>query len=216
MPSSLLRPYQGRHRAVPTSSRTTPRAIVAVAGAGLTTAALATGGAGADAATTKGKSVVRTPLLVEGARGGAVRDLQASLKVSVTGQLGNQTVAAIKSFQRRHHLPVTGRADRLTWRALPKVKAPASRSADRKVGGSGLGLDSLNWSALARCESGGNPRAVNSAGYYGLYQFSVGTWRGVGGSGMPHRASAQEQTYRAQLLYKRSGARPWPYCGKLL
>ena len=216
MPSSFLRPYQGRHRAVPTSSRTAPRAIVAVAGAGLTTAAFAAGGAGADAAPAKGKSIVRTPLLIEGARGGAVRDLQAGLKVSGPGYLGDQTVAALKTFQRRHHLPVTGKADSLTWRALPKVKAPASRSADRKVGGSSLGLDSLDWAALARCESGGNPRAVNSAGYYGLYQFSIGTWRGVGGSGMPHQASAEEQTYRAQLLYKRSGARPWPYCGKLL
>ncbi|NHC46223.1 transglycosylase SLT domain-containing protein [Motilibacter sp. K478] len=135
---------------------------------------------------------------------------------TVTGTFGPKTVAAIKAFQRRNHLPVTGKADALTWRALPKVKAPASRSADRKVGGRDLGLDSLNWSALARCESGGNPRAVNPAGYYGLYQFNVGTWRGVGGSGMPHHASAEEQTYRAQLLYKRSGARPWPHCGKLL
>ncbi|NHC13773.1 transglycosylase SLT domain-containing protein [Motilibacter sp. E257] len=138
------------------------------------------------------------------------------MKVSVTGQFGPKTAAALKAFQRRNHLPVTGKADALTWRALPKVKAPASRSADRKIGDRSLGLDGLNWSALARCESGGNPRAVNPAGYYGLYQFSVGTWRGVGGSGLPHRASAQEQTYRAQLLYKRSGSRPWPHCGKFL
>jgi uncharacterized protein YabE (DUF348 family) len=30
--------------------------------------------------------------------------------------------------------------------------------------------DGLNWAALAQFESGGNPRAVNPAGYYGLYQ----------------------------------------------
>ena len=33
--------------------------------------------------------------------------------------------------------------------------------------------DGLNWAALAQCESGGNPRAVNAGGYYGLYQFSL-------------------------------------------
>lgn len=77
--------------------------------------------------------------------------------------------------------------------------------------------DGLNWPALARCESGGNPRAVNRAGpYYGLYQFSRSTWRSVGGSGLPSDASPDEQTYRAQVLYKRSGAGQWPHCGKHL
>lgn len=78
------------------------------------------------------------------------------------------------------------------------------------------GADGLNWAALARCESGGNPRAVNPAGYYGLYQFNVATWRGVGGSGMPHHASAAVQTYRAKLLYKSRGRSPWPHCGRYL
>lgn len=78
------------------------------------------------------------------------------------------------------------------------------------------GTDGLNWGALANCESGGNPRAVNPAGYYGLYQFNVTTWRSVGGSGMPHLASAGEQTYRAKLLYKSRGRSPWPTCGRLL
>jgi len=63
------------------------------------------------------------------------------------------------------------------------------------------GADGLNWGALANCESGGNPRAVNPAGYYGLYQFDLGTWRSVGGSGLPTAASAGEQTFRAKLLY---------------
>lgn len=74
------------------------------------------------------------------------------------------------------------------------------------------GADGLNWGALARCESGGNPRAVNPAGYYGLFQFSPGTWRSVGGSGLPSRASSDEQLYRAKLLFRRGGARQWG-CG---
>lgn len=78
------------------------------------------------------------------------------------------------------------------------------------------GTEGLNWGALANCESGGNPRAVNAAGYYGLYQFDVSTWRGVGGSGMPNQASPGEQTYRAKLLYKARGRSPWPNCGRLL
>jgi uncharacterized protein YabE (DUF348 family) len=79
------------------------------------------------------------------------------------------------------------------------------------------GADGLNWGALANCESGGNPRAVSSNGQYrGLYQFSMGTWHGVGGSGDPIDASSSEQTYRAKVLYQRAGRSPWPVCGKYL
>ena len=77
--------------------------------------------------------------------------------------------------------------------------------------------DGLNWAALAKCESGGRVDAVSSNGlYHGLYQFSVSTWRSVGGSGLPSDASADEQTYRAQLLYNKTGRSSWPHCGKYL
>jgi uncharacterized protein YabE (DUF348 family) len=77
--------------------------------------------------------------------------------------------------------------------------------------------DGLNWAALAKCESGGRPNAVSSTGAYrGLYQFSMGTWAAVGGSGDPAAASPDEQTYRAQILYQRSGAGQWPHCGPRL
>jgi len=75
--------------------------------------------------------------------------------------------------------------------------------------------DGLNWAALAKCESGGNPRAVNPAGYYGLYQFSLSTWKSVGGSGNPIDASPDEQTARAQTLYNKAGAGQWG-CGRHL
>jgi uncharacterized protein YabE (DUF348 family) len=74
------------------------------------------------------------------------------------------------------------------------------------------GGDGLNWAALAQCESGGNPRAVNPAGYYGLYQFSLATWQRVGGTGNPIDASPAEQLKRAQILYARAGASQWG-CG---
>jgi resuscitation-promoting factor RpfB len=77
--------------------------------------------------------------------------------------------------------------------------------------------DGLNWPALARCESGGNPREVSGNGQYrGLYQFTMGTWQSVGGHGDPIDASSNEQTYRAQILYRRSGDSSWPTCGHYL
>ncbi|WP_240641307.1 resuscitation-promoting factor [Nocardioides ferulae] len=98
-----------------------------------------------------------------------------------------------------------------------QVRSPRPRRVlVGKRWGSVPGADGLNWRALANCESSGNPRAVNPAGYYGLYQFDAGTWHSVGGSGLAHRASAEEQTYRAKLLYKKRGRSPWPHCGRLL
>ena len=92
--------------------------------------------------------------------------------------------------------------------------APAPAPAAR---GSVAGTGGLDWAALAACESGGDPSIVSSNGlYHGLYQFSVSTWRAVGGSGLPSQASPEEQTHRAQLLHARAGAGQWPVCGKRL
>jgi len=78
-------------------------------------------------------------------------------------------------------------------------------------------VDDLNWAALARCESGNNPRAIGGGGAYrGLYQFRISTWQSVGGTGDPIDASREEQTFRAKKLYLRAGRAPWPYCGRLL
>lgn len=67
---------------------------------------------------------------------------------------------------------------------------------------------------IARCESGGDPRAVSAGGTYrGKYQFDHSTWRSVGGSGDPAAASEREQDYRAELLYRARGPQPWPVCG---
>ncbi|TRW46750.1 resuscitation-promoting factor [Georgenia yuyongxinii] len=73
------------------------------------------------------------------------------------------------------------------------------------------------WARLAQCESGGNPTIVSANGlYHGLYQFSVGTWQAVGGTGLPSQASPAEQTQRAQALQARSGWGQWPACARKL
>ena len=69
--------------------------------------------------------------------------------------------------------------------------------------------------AIAQCESGGNPSAVDPSGTYrGKYQFDIPTWQSVGGSGDPAAASEAEQDRRAAMLYARSGSAPWPVCGR--
>jgi soluble lytic murein transglycosylase-like protein len=76
------------------------------------------------------------------------------------------------------------------------------------------GVSQQTLDAIAACESGGDPTAVDASGtYYGKYQFDTGTWASVGGSGSPADASEAEQDYRASLLYSRAGSSPWPVCG---
>jgi murein DD-endopeptidase MepM/ murein hydrolase activator NlpD len=94
-------------------------------------------------------------------------------------------------------------------------KVRSSRSEDRPAARSKANLSGA-WAKVANCESSGNPRAVNGAGYYGLFQFDLQTWRSVGGSGNPAKASAGEQLMRAKKLYAQRGASPWPVCGKYL
>ncbi len=85
------------------------------------------------------------------------------------------------------------------------------------------GVPSANdpvWDRLAQCESNGNWRNISANGmYYGGLQFHPQTWRKVGGQGMPHEASREEQIRRAQLLLAKPWAtwgNQWPACSRRL
>lgn len=69
------------------------------------------------------------------------------------------------------------------------------------------------WERVAACETGGNWSTNTGNGYYGGLQFSLSTWRSVGGPGYPHQASKAEQMRRANILKDRAGLGQWPHCG---
>ncbi len=98
-----------------------------------------------------------------------------------------------------------------------KLKGPGGQAATpRPAEADPAGL---NWTAMARCTSDGDPKAVTPEGAHGLYHFTVEEWRSVGGTGLPSEATPQEQTKRAQLLYTREDGRwqsLWPECGRHL
>lgn len=103
-----------------------------------------------------------------------------------------------------------------TVTAEPVTKIVETGTKPRPAG-SAAGAPAGVWAALAQCESGGNPTIVSANGlYYGLYQFSLGTWASVGGTGLPSQASPAEQTLRAQILQARSGWGQWPHCAAKL
>jgi uncharacterized protein YabE (DUF348 family) len=85
------------------------------------------------------------------------------------------------------------------------TKAPAANYA----GGSTV------WDKIAQCESGGNWAANTGNGYYGGLQFSLGTWRAYGGTGLPSAASRATQIAIATKVRDASGGYgAWPVCGR--
>nr|WP_269466516.1 transglycosylase family protein [Mycobacterium intracellulare] len=73
---------------------------------------------------------------------------------------------------------------------------------------------SVNWDAIAQCESGGNWSISTGNGYAGGLQFTPSTWRANGGSGSPSGASREEQIRVAENVLHSQGIGAWPVCGR--
>lgn len=76
-------------------------------------------------------------LMRTGSEGGQVRELQARLRQighfgrNPTGYYGSVTAAAVRSFQAKRSLPVTGSADVVTWqRLLAMTRVPTAAELD--------------------------------------------------------------------------------------
>ena len=156
-----------------------------------------------------------------GSTGSAVKAVQRKLHVSVTGYYGRQTQAAVKRFQRRRGLEADGVVGPATARALGVKLGKASYASGGAAPGSN-GSDTSQsrpvklpavLKRIAQCESGGNPRAISRDGRYrGKFQFDMSTWRSLGGTGDPAKASEAVQDRLALKLYRARGTAPWANC----
>jgi peptidoglycan hydrolase-like protein with peptidoglycan-binding domain len=140
--------------------------------------------------------------------------IQQRLGVTADGIAGPQTRAAIKAFQARNGLTVDGIAGSQTVRALGLSAAAVGAASQQATLTTKPPVASTSTlSAIAQCESGGNPGAISADGAYrGKYQFTRASWQAVGGSGDPAVAPESEQDQRAAALYAKQGARAWPVC----
>lgn len=184
-----------------------PRLISRLAG-GVVAAAITTGSLVAVAPAAYAVSAVeQRPILRHGDSGAAVEWVEHRLGMSgADTYFSARTKRYVEEFQREEGLRRSGR---VSWRTWKKIAGRPGTLGDR--------VEGLNWWSLARCESGNDPTAVSASGrYHGLYQFDRSTWASVGGVGVASNKRAQQQTYRAKLLYLQRSDGPWPVCGRHL
>jgi resuscitation-promoting factor RpfA len=119
------------------------------------------------------------------------------------------------SYVGRHRAPSTTAKFR---KRATTVAAVAGAAAVTPLAAAGTAhADSVNWDAIAQCESGGNWSINTGNGYYGGLQFSRGTWLGYGGAKYAptaNLASRSEQIAIAEKTLAGQGIGAWPVCGK--
>ncbi|WP_018682555.1 transglycosylase family protein [Actinokineospora enzanensis] len=94
------------------------------------------------------------------------------------------------------------------------VVAGVAVGAPMAIAAAPASAETVNWDAVAQCESGGNWNINTGNGYYGGLQFTQSTWKANGGSGSAHNASRDEQIRVAENVLKTQGIGAWPVCGK--
>ncbi|GAB3583126.1 transglycosylase family protein [Amycolatopsis endophytica] len=114
----------------------------------------------------------------------------------------------------------------MSYRGKHRKMSPAARNIARvAVAGIAVGTplaiaatpaqaSSVNWDAIAQCESGGNWSTNTGNGYYGGLQFSQSTWKAYGGTGSASNASREQQIAVAERVLQGQGIGAWPVCGK--
>lgn len=72
------------------------------------------------------------------------------------------------------------------------------------------------WEKLRLCEAGGDYAKNTGNGYYGAYQYNIGTWANYGGYARPDLAPPAVQDAKAKATQAARGWGPWPACARKL
>lgn len=106
------------------------------------------------------------------------------------------------------------KAEQAKKAAAAKAKAKArTRTAVKVVTG---GTSDAAFTALRQCEAGGNYATNTGNGYYGAYQYNLGTWANYGGYARPDLAPPAVQDAKARATQAARGWSPWPACARKL
>ncbi len=168
----------------------------------------------------KGKTKVKTAG-VEGEKVESLVTTTVSGKVEsievVSEQVVREAVNEVVLVGTKVPVETTSRSTTRTEKKTTTTSTTAKKEeAPRDAGNtSGAGLNLANesmWDRIAKCESGNRWNINTGNGYYGGLQFSLATWKSVGGTDFaayPHQASRAEQITVANRLYAKRGLQPW-------
>ena len=115
----------------------------------------------------------------------------------------------------RHRAPTA--ASKIRRRAATVAAAAGAAAVTPLLVAGPAAADSVNWDAIAQCESGGNWHTNTGNGFYGGLQFTQGTWAAYGGTQYASRAdlaSRSQQIAVAERTLASQGIGAWPSCGR--
>jgi hypothetical protein len=119
------------------------------------------------------------------------------------------------SYRGRHR--AQKRSTQVGRRAATVAVAAGAAAVTPLLGANSASADSVNWDAVAQCESGGNWHINTGNGFYGGLQFTQGTWAAYGGTTYAARAdlaSRSQQIAVAERTLSGQGIGAWPVCGR--
>jgi uncharacterized protein YabE (DUF348 family) len=138
-------------------------------------------------------------------------------KIDVVGHNGVRTLIYVETRENGKLTTRKKTSSSITTKPVSQVILVGTKETSTSSSGSGGGgVSGGVWDRLAQCESGGNWSINTGNGFYGGLQFSLGTWRAYGGSGMPNKASKATQIAIAKKVQADAGWGAWPACSRKL
>ena len=120
------------------------------------------------------------------------------------------------AIRRASNVPARHRKPSYARRVIATAAAAGAGVTLPLIASGAAHASSVNWDAVAQCESGGNWAINTGNGFYGGLQFTEQTWLGYGGgqyAGSANLATPSEQIAVAQRVLAGQGIGAWPVCG---
>lgn len=123
-------------------------------------------------------------------------------KISPVPNFDTEVLAPLKASQE-----AAAKAAKAKTRAKRVAAQPATKAAPATATGDLL-------AQLRYCEAGGDYTRNSGNGYFGAYQYNIGTWSNYGGYARPDLAPASVQDAKALETIAARGWSPWPTCAR--
>jgi resuscitation-promoting factor RpfA len=120
------------------------------------------------------------------------------------------------AIRRASNVPARHRKPSYARRVIATAAAAGAGVTLPLIASGAAHASSVNWDAVAQCESGGNWAINTGNGFYGGLQFTEQTWLGYGGGAYAqyaNEAGRSAQITIAEKVLAGQGIGAWPVCG---